>query len=125
MQEGDMLRAAHRNDEALAAYQRIWKAGCVGVFPPGSYEIAAIGMGDLQRSRQENTAALTSYNLLEDARQAPPELRQRALASAGEIYDSQGQSESAVEKFRAVVAIGGSNEWPNCPSASTQFYLKT
>jgi hypothetical protein len=55
--------------------------------------------------------ALASYNLLEDARQAQPELGQRALASAGQIYDSQGNSETAVEKYRAVVAIDGSNEW--------------
>jgi tetratricopeptide (TPR) repeat protein len=111
MQEADMLRAEHRNEEALAAYQRVWKAGRDGAFPPGGYEIAAIRMGDLQRSRHENVEALASYNLLEDARHAPPELRQRALASAGQIYDSQGKSDSAVEKYRALVAIGGSNEW--------------
>jgi len=111
MQEGDILRAAHRNEEALAAYLRVWEAGRAGAFPLGGYEIAAIRMGDLQRSRQENAEALASYNLLEDARQAQPELRQRALASAGQIYDSQGKSEAAVEKYRAVVAIEGSNEW--------------
>jgi tetratricopeptide (TPR) repeat protein len=111
VQEGDLLRAAHREEEALAAYKRVWTAGRAGAFPAAGYEIAAIRMGDLQRFRQENAEALSSYGLLEDARQAPPELRQRALASAGQIYDSQGKSDSAVEKYRAVVAIGGSNEW--------------
>jgi len=64
MQEGDILRAAHHNEEALAAYQRVWKAGRAGAFPLGGYEIAAIRMGDLQRSQQENAKALASYSLL-------------------------------------------------------------
>jgi tetratricopeptide (TPR) repeat protein len=111
IQEGDMLRAAHRNDDALTTYHHVWDMGRKGRFPIGGYELAAINMGDLQRSLHDDTSALASYNLLQETLQAPPELRQRAFLNCGEIYDMHQKRELAIKNYQAVVAIDGSSEW--------------
>jgi hypothetical protein len=120
IQEGDMLRAAHHEKEALAAYRRVWEAGRAGRFPFGSYELAAIDMGDVQRALKDDSGALASYNLMDDAPKATPELRQRAALNAGEIYDLQQQRELAVKKYNAVIAVDGGSEW----AQTARKYLK-
>jgi tetratricopeptide (TPR) repeat protein len=111
LQEGDMLRAAHRDKEALATYRRVWEAGREGHFPVGGYELALVDIGDLQRSMKDDTSALASYNLVEGTSQAAPELRQRAFLNAGEIYDLQRKPNFAIKKYEAVVAIDASSVW--------------
>ena len=111
IQEGDMLRAAHRNKEAMIAYRRVWDAGRAGHFPVGGYELATVNIGDLQRSMRDDAGALASYNLMEETSQAAPELRQRAFLNAGEIYDLQQKRKLAINKYQAVVAIDASSQW--------------
>jgi tetratricopeptide (TPR) repeat protein len=120
IEEGDLLRAAHRDKEAVAAYQKVWDAGHAGRFPFGSYEQSAIHMGDLQRAMKDDAGALTSYNLMEEAPKTAPELRQRAGLNAGEIYDLQQKRELAVKKYNAVVALDGSSQW----AQTARKYLK-
>jgi len=108
IQEGDMLRAAHRNQEAMIAYRRVWEAGRAGHFPVGGYELATVNIGDLQRSMRDDAGALASYNLMEETSQAAPELRQRAFLNAGEIYDLQQKRKLAINKYEAVVAMDAS-----------------
>jgi tetratricopeptide (TPR) repeat protein len=111
MQEGDMLRVANRNDEALAAYRRVWEKGQKSQFSIAGYEKSAVNLGDMLHTLHDEASALTSYNLLERASQAPPELRQRAFLSAGEIYDLEHTRDLAVKKYQAVIAINASSEW--------------
>jgi len=111
LEEGDLLRAAHRDKEAVVAYRKVWDAGHAGHFPFGSYELAAVDMGDVQRALKDDAGALASYNLMEDAPKASAELRQRAGLNAGEIYDLQQKRDLAVKKYNAVVAVDGSSHW--------------
>ncbi len=111
LEEGDLLRAAHRDKEALVAYRKVWDAGHAGHFPFGSYELAAVDMGDVQRALKDDAGALGSYNLMDDMAKAAPELRQRAGLNAGEIYDLQQKRELAVKKYSAVLAVDGASHW--------------
>jgi hypothetical protein len=111
LEEGDLLRAAHREKDALAAYRKVWEAGHAGHFPFGSYELAAIDMGDVQRAMKDDAGALTSYNLLDDTPKAAAELRQRAALGAGELYDLQQKRDLAVKKYDFVVGVDGSSKW--------------
>ena len=52
LEEGHLLRAAGRNQEAAAVYGRIWQAGKEGKYPGLHYEIAALSLGDLLRSEK-------------------------------------------------------------------------
>ena len=111
LEEGDLLRASHRDREAVAAYKKVWDAGHAGHFPFGSYEMAAVDMGDVQRALKDDAGALASYNLMEDAPKASAELRQRAGLNAGEVYDLQQKRDLAMKKYTAVVAADGSSHW--------------
>ncbi len=120
LEEGGLLRAEHRDKEALAAYRQVWDAGHAGRFPFGNYELSAINMGDTQRAMKDNTGALASYNLMEEVTKPAPELQQRAALNAGEIYDLQQKRELAVKKYNAVVAVDGSSHW----AETARKYLK-
>jgi tetratricopeptide (TPR) repeat protein len=111
LEEGDLLRAAHQDNGALAAYRKVWEAGHAGHFPFGSYELAAIDMGDVQRALKDDTGALASYNFLEDAPKAAVELRQRAALGAGELYDLQQKRDLAVKKYNLAISVDGSSKW--------------
>ena len=111
LEEGDLLRAAHRDAEAVAAYRKVWDAGHTGRFPFGSYELSAVNLGDTQRSMMDDSGALTSYSLMELVVNPAPELRQRAALGAGEIYDLQKNRDLAVKKYNAVIAVDGSSRW--------------
>ena len=111
LEEGDLLRAAHREKDALAAYRKVWEAGHDGHFPFGSYELSVIDMGEVRRSMKDDAGALASYNLMEEVAHPSPELRQRAALNAGEIYDLQHQRDLAEKKYNLVISVGGSTKW--------------
>lgn len=111
LEEGDLLRAAHRDKDAVVAYKKVWDAGHAGHFPFGSYELSAVNMGDTQRALRDDAGALTSYNLMEDVAHPSIELRQRAALGAGELYDLQRKHDLAVKKYNLVVGLDGSSKW--------------
>ncbi len=47
LEEGHLLRAAGRNQEAAAVYRKIWQAGKDGHYPALHYEMAALSLGRL------------------------------------------------------------------------------
>ena len=120
LEEGDLLRVAHRDKDALTVYRRVWDAGHAGHFPFGNYELACIDMGDVQRAAKDDQEALTSYNLMDEVTKPDPELKQRADLNAGEIYDLQHKRELAVKKYQAVLAVDQSTEF----AKSARKYLK-
>ena len=111
LEEGDLLRAAHRDQEAVLAYKKVWDAGHAGHLPFGSYELSAINMGDIQRARKDDVGALASYNLVEEASNAAPELRQKAAWNAGQLCDLLGKRDLAVKKYNLVIGLDGSSKW--------------
>jgi hypothetical protein len=111
LEQGDLLRAAHRDQEAVAAYRKVWDAGHAGHFPFGSYELSAVNMGDTQRALKDDSGALASYKLMEEVAHPAPELRQRAALGAGALYDLQQKRELAVKQYNLVVSLDGSSKW--------------
>jgi tetratricopeptide (TPR) repeat protein len=111
LEEGDLLRVAHREKEALAVYRRVWDAGHAGRYPFGNYEQACISMGDAQRASKDDAGALASYLLMDQVAKPDPELKQHADLNAGELYDLQQKRELAVKKYDAVVAADGGSDY--------------
>ena len=68
-------------------------------------------MGDVQRAAKDDTAALASYNLMDEVKKSDPELKQHADLNAGEIYDLQHNRELAVKKYQAVLAVDGGSDY--------------
>ena len=111
LEEGDLLRAAHRDKEALVAYRHVWEVGHAGRYPFGNYELSCIDMGDVQRASKDDAAALGSYLLMDQVAKPDPEMKQRADLNAGELYDLQHKRELAVKKYEAAVAVDGGSDY--------------
>ena len=107
LEEGHLLRAAGRNQEAAAVYGKVWQAGKDGKYPGLHYEIAALSLGDLLRSEKNYAGAATAYELVGQAPQPDSEVLQKANLSAGEMYDLLQKRDMAMAKYQAVVAKDG------------------
>jgi tetratricopeptide (TPR) repeat protein len=108
LEEGHLLRAARRNQEAAEAYRRIWQAGREGHYPGLHYEIAALSLGDLLRSEKDYSGAAAAYEQVGQAQQADSEALQKANLGAGEMYDLLQKRDLALAKYQAVLAADAS-----------------
>jgi tetratricopeptide (TPR) repeat protein len=109
LEEGNLLRAAGKNDEAESEYRRIWQSGREGKYGGLHYEIAAIALGDLLRGEKKYQAAAAAYELVSEVAGADPELLQKANLGAGEMYDQLLKRDLAVKNYEAVVALDSGN----------------
>jgi tetratricopeptide (TPR) repeat protein len=108
LEEGHLLRAAGRNQEAAEVYRRIWQAGREGHYPGLHYEIAALSLGDLLRSEKDYSGAAAAYEQVGQAPQADSEALQKANLGAGEMYDVLQKRDLALAKYQAVLAADAS-----------------
>jgi tetratricopeptide (TPR) repeat protein len=108
LEEGHLLRAAGRNQEAAEVYRRIWQAGTEGHYPGLHYEIAALSLGDLLRSEKDYSGAAAAYEEVGQAPQADSEALQKANLGAGEMYDLLQKRDLALAKYQAVLAADAS-----------------
>ncbi len=111
LEEGNLLRAAGRNQEAAAAYRKIWQAGKDGHYPGLHYELAALSLGDLLRSQKDYGGAAAAYDLVSEDPQADPELVQRSELGAGEMYDLLQQRDLATRRYQSVVGSDAATSW--------------
>jgi tetratricopeptide (TPR) repeat protein len=108
LEEGHLLRAAGRNQEAAEVYRRIWQAGREGHYPGLHYEIADLSLGDLLRSEKDYSGAAAAYEQVGQAPQADSEALQKANLGAGEMYDLLQKRDLALAKYQAVLAADAS-----------------
>jgi tetratricopeptide (TPR) repeat protein len=108
LEEGNLLRAAGRNQEAEAVYRKIWQAGREGHYAEAHYEVAALSLADLLRSQKNYAGAAAAYDMVGQVRQPDPEMLQKAELGAGEMYDLLQKRDLAVSKYQAVIAGNGS-----------------
>jgi tetratricopeptide (TPR) repeat protein len=104
LEEGNLLRAAGNNQDAVRVYRKVWQAGREGRYDGLHYEIAALSLGDLLRSQKDYASAVAAYERVNEAAQPDPEVLQKGNLAAGEVYDLLGKRELAVKKYQAVVA---------------------
>jgi tetratricopeptide (TPR) repeat protein len=104
LEEGNLLRAAGRDQEAAAVYKKVWQAGREGHYDGLHYEIAALSLGDLLRSQKDYAGAAAAYEQVSEASQPDPEVLQKANLGAGEMYDILQKRDLAVKKYQAVLA---------------------
>jgi tetratricopeptide (TPR) repeat protein len=103
LEEGNLLRAAGNDQDAAAAYRKVWQDGQEGRYAGLHYEIAALSLGDLLRTQKDYASAAGAYEQVNEAPQPDPEIVQKADLAAGEVYDLMGKRDLAVKKYRAVI----------------------
>jgi len=99
----NLLRAAGRLPEAEAAYRKVWQNGREGKYGNLHYELAGWGLGELLRSERNFPAAAASYDLVNQAPNPDPDVRQKANLAAGEMYDLLQKRDLAMKSYETVL----------------------
>jgi len=99
-----LLNAAGHGQEAIAAYRKVI-ANCRSiVYSSCRIEVPAYGLGEALRGQRQYQEAAEAYELAASSATTDPELRQKATLAAGQMYDVLQKRDTALEKYRAVVA---------------------
>ena len=96
-------RDAGRLDEAEAEYRKVWQNGREGKYGKLHYEMAAWGLGELLRSKKDLAGAALTYELVNEAPNPDPDIRQKANLAAGQMYDLMQKRELAMRAYEAVL----------------------
>jgi len=99
----NLQRDAGRLDQAEVEYRRVWQNGREGKYGKLHYESAAWGLGELLRSKKDYTGAAVAYELVNEAPNPDPDIRQKANLAAGEVYDLQQKRDLAMKAYEAVL----------------------
>jgi tetratricopeptide (TPR) repeat protein len=98
-----LLNAAGHGQAAIAAYRKVL-AGCrANAYNQCRIEIPAYGMGEAMRGQKDYAGAAEAYDLAASSGK-DPSLQQRATLAAGEMYDVLQKRDTALEKYKAVIA---------------------
>ena len=103
----NLERAAGRLPEAEAMYRKVWQNGREGRYGNLHYELAALGLGELLRSKKDFGGAASVYELVNLAPNPDPDTLQRANLAAGEMYDLLQKRDLAMKKYETVLAENG------------------
>src|ERR1700746_1383608 len=107
----NLERSAGRLSEAEAEYRRVWQTGREGKYGTLHYELAAWGLGELLRRKKDFDGAAAAYQLVNEAPNPDPDIRQKANLAAGEMYDLLQKRDLAMKKYQTVLA-GNANTGP-------------
>lgn len=109
IEQGNLLRASGKLDQAEEQYRRVWQNGREGKYGNLHYELAGVALGDVLRAEKKYQAAASAYEQVADMKDADPELVQKADLGAGEMYDQMQNRDAAMKKYQAVVSINSGN----------------
>ena len=103
-----LLNAAGHGPEAIAAYKKVL-AGCRNnTYNQCRIEIPAYGLGEAMRGQHDFPGAAEAYELSATTAK-DSELGQRATLAAGQMYDLLQRRDSAMEKYKAVIAANSAS----------------
>ena len=103
-----LLNAAGHGPQAIAAYRKVL-AGCrAGSYNQCRIEIPAYGLGEALRGQHDYAGAAEAYELAAGSGN-DADLKQKATLAAGQMYDLLKQRDTAVEKYKAVIAENSSS----------------
>jgi tetratricopeptide (TPR) repeat protein len=105
-----LLNAAGHGREAIAQYRLVLEKGREGKFSTFQPELAAWGLGVSLRGQREYEQAASAFDIVATCKDAEPALTDRAEVAAGEMYDTLGQRNQAIARYRKVIAAGRQGE---------------
>jgi tetratricopeptide (TPR) repeat protein len=102
-----LLNAAGRGPEAIVAYRKVI-AGChSNAYSTCRLDVTGYGLGEALRGQRDFAGAADAYELAA-SNGKDPELSQKATLAAGEMFDVLQKRDTAMEKYRAVIAENSS-----------------
>jgi tetratricopeptide (TPR) repeat protein len=106
----NLLNAAGHGLEAIAQYRLVLANGREGKYSHFYPEMAAWGLGISLRGQRLFLHAAEAFDMVAAVPDADPVLVVRATLAAGEMYDTLGQREKAIERYRRVIRDAADDE---------------
>ena len=103
-----LMNAAGHGPDAIAAYRKVLVGCRAGSYNQCRIEIPAYGLGEALRGQRDYAAAAEAYEL-SAGNGNDPDLKQKATLAAGQMYDLLKKRDTAVEKYKAVIAENSSS----------------
>jgi len=98
-----LMNAAGHGPEAITAYRKVL-AGCrANAYSTCHMDVPAYGLGEALRGQRDYAGAAEAYDLAAGSGR-DGELRQKSTLAAGEMYDLLQKRDTALEKYKAVIA---------------------
>jgi tetratricopeptide (TPR) repeat protein len=104
-----LLNAAGHGQEAIAAYRKVVINCRANAYSSCRIEVPAYGLGEALRGQRQYQEAADAYEMAASSSTADPAMRQKATLAAGQMYDVLQKRDTALEKYRAVVAENSSS----------------
>lgn len=106
-----LLNAAGHGHEAIEQYRELLDRGRAGKYSTFQPELAAWGLGVSLRGQREFGPAANAFDQVACTRSADPLLIDRAMLAAGEMYDTLGNRNMAVARYRQVLSSGRDDDY--------------
>jgi tetratricopeptide (TPR) repeat protein len=106
-----LLNAAGRGPEAIEQYRLVLEKGRAGKYPTFQPELVAWGLGISLRGQHEFEQAARAFDLVATFPDVEPTLLDRAYVAAGEMYDTLGQRNQAIARYRKAIDAGRDGEY--------------
>ncbi|MGB7081281.1 MAG: hypothetical protein WBD54_06555, partial [Candidatus Acidiferrales bacterium] len=101
----DLLNAAGKHEDAIAAYRKLVELGEQGFFPDARVERAAYSLGLALRGEKDYPGAVQAFDQAIHYPHANPGITAPAALQSGEVYDLLGQRNRAVELYQQARSI--------------------
>ncbi|HEY7352343.1 MAG TPA: tetratricopeptide repeat protein [Terriglobales bacterium] len=105
VEEGTLLSIKGQQQQAEEVYRRVWQDGRKGKYSGLHYEIAALALGNLLRSRKDYAGAVASYEQVSEVHNPDPQIAQKAALAAGEMYDLLQKRDIALKRYESVIGL--------------------
>jgi len=107
LERANLAKDAGEGMKAVALYERVIRdAERPGYYPSAHVELAYFGLGDSLRGQKLYAQAAQAYRKGAYQATTSPELKQRCLLAAGEVYDLMHKYNDARREYLAVLAVG-------------------
>jgi tetratricopeptide (TPR) repeat protein len=107
LEEANLRRDAGEGMVAVEAYRKVISdATKPGYFVSAQLELAYFGYGDALRGQRHYDEAAEAFERSASAQNVGPELKIRALLSAGECRDINGQRQQAIADYQQAIDTG-------------------
>ena len=107
LERANLAKDAGEGMKAVALYEKVIRdAKRPGYFPSAHVELAYFGLGDSYRGQKLYPQAVAAYQAGAMQATTSPELKQRCLLAAGEVYDLMHEHQQARREYQAVLGVG-------------------
>jgi len=120
LETGNLLKDAGQGPDAVQQYAAVVKNAQSGLYPAMHIERAYFGLAEALKGQRRPEEALAAYQRALDVKDAPQDLRLRAMLGAGQMLDVLARRATAIQQYQQILTAEPDSE----QAASARAYMK-